>query len=61
MTREPLVGREEYDGFDRHGSTKYVTAWRFGRGRWRVEVTASGLYVRLGRVEFSAGFEWAER
>ena len=57
---EPFIGREKYDGYDRHGTSKYVYAWRIGRGRWRIESSLGGIYVRLGAVEFTAGFNFAD-
>jgi hypothetical protein len=55
-----FVGWEEYDGFARDGSSKYVRYLRIGRGRWRAEFGASGFAVLLGAVIFSAGFDWSD-
>lgn len=55
-----LVGWEEYDGFTRKGTSKYVRYLRIGRGRWRLEATWSGFALLLGPVIFSAGFDWAD-
>jgi hypothetical protein len=57
---ERVVGWEQYDGFTRGGTSKYVRALRLGRGRWRAEFAASGFAVLLGPVTFSAGFEWSD-
>jgi hypothetical protein len=54
------VGWEEYDDFDRHGTSKYTRYLRLGRGRWRFEGSLSGFALMLGPVVFSAGFEWAD-
>jgi len=57
---ERIVGWEQYDGFTREGTSKYVRCLRIGRGRWRVEFGAGGVAVLLGPVTFSAGFEWSD-
>jgi hypothetical protein len=58
--KEPLIGFEEYDDFTREGTSTYSRALRIGRKRWRIEIAKKGIYVRLGAVDFQAGFDWAD-
>lgn len=51
---------EEYDGFTRGGTSKYVHALHIGGRRWYVEFAASGVYVRMGGIDFNLGFGWAD-
>ena len=55
-----MIRVETYDGFTRDGTSTYVKALHLGGERWFLELYASGFYVRLGSVGFTAGFEWAE-
>lgn len=56
----PMFAIETYDGFTREGTSTCVKALRIGGERWRVELMKGGVYIRLGNVAFSAGFEWAD-
>ncbi len=55
-----IIAREEYDGFTRAGTSTYVHSLRIGTERWRIEFMFGAIYVRLGSISFSAGFEWAD-
>lgn len=55
-----LVSVQEYDDCNREGTSIYVRALRLGSERWHVEIGRSWIYVALGAVAFSAGFEWPD-
>jgi len=59
-TIDTIVERTTYDGFTRHGTSCYVHGLRIGMENWHIEFFVSGIYVSLGRVAFTCGFEWRD-
>lgn len=55
-----MIHVEEYDGFTRDGTSKYVHALHIGGKRFYIEFYASGLHIRFGSWAFSCGVEWAD-